>query len=65
MGSEGLNIISLGGLACKVSSGNRFTVQGGCVEGSGENTFICVKEKMKQEGCERLSSTEKLTGFDR
>lgn len=31
----------------------------------GKNTFICVKEKMKQEGCENLSQPSKLTGPDK
>lgn len=30
-----------------------------------KNTFICVKEKMKQEGCENLSQPRKLTGPDK
>lgn len=30
-----------------------------------KNTFICVNEKMKQEGCESLSQPRKLTGPDK
>lgn len=30
-----------------------------------QNTFICVKEKMKQEGCESVSQPRKLTGPDK
>lgn len=33
--------------------------------GEEENTFICVNEKMKQEGCESLSQPRKLTGPDK